>query len=422
MTGGAFCVLSIACASIPCAAAAPARRAAPRTADTLMVLRDVKITMRLGAPLRARIYRLSGKSLRPAVFSLERDTSEVRDRDARALAAAGYAVVIAAPRGGDDKHVGRDGYDAVEWINDQSWSDRRIVMAGTGEGANAAWNAAREHPEHLAAILARTPARPLGWSETDVRRTWIPALSIAGSAGSEQGTAIETDSVYASTTREGGVPSAYLVIGTLSDEQLADLEREWFDWAVGRGPLPPFLRKRVNYLSATDSTWRAAASFFAIAAVPTSFPLHTNAGPHSAPGGFLGDAARDDEPADTVPAEGKPYETLVGKTLEIVGRPSVTLWLDQPPATGLEVSLDQLLADGRVIPLGNSVGKLVPVDTAAPPPAHSRRWDFQAFPWTARTLELGTRLRLTVRGGGSVIYHDVERYSRVILPAARVLR
>ncbi len=386
--------------------------------DTLIVARDVKIGMRTGAPLRARIYRLSGKAMRPAVLSLEADTSEVRDRHARELAAVGFAVVIAVPRGGDDKHTGRDGYDAVEWINGQSWSDRRIVMAGAGEGANAAWNAAREHPPHLVAILARAPARPLGWSQTEIERTTVEALSIAGSAGAEQGTAIEIDSVYSTTPRLGGAPEAFLVIGSLSDATLAELEREWFDWAAGRAPRPTLLRNRVNYLVANDSTWRAAPSLEGIHALPTRFPLHTNAGPRNAPGGFLGDAARDEEPVDTVADAGKEYKTLLGAPLDVAGRPSVTLWLDRAPQGGVTVALDEVLAGGGTISLGQSAGRLIPADSTAPKSA-PRRWDFSDFTWTARTLVAGSTLRLTVRAAGSVIYHDTDRYSRVILPAVR---
>ncbi|MGH7654505.1 MAG: CocE/NonD family hydrolase [Gemmatimonadaceae bacterium] len=410
--GGAFSVLWCA------VALGLAVRAGAQQTDTLIFARDVKIKMHLGPALHARVYRPSGKALRPAIFSLEADTSEARDRGARALVAAGYAVVIAAPRGGDDKHVGRDGYDAVEWINDQSWSDRQIVMAGTGAGADAAWNAARERPPHLDAILARTPTRLLAWSPKDLERTAVSALSIAGSAGAPQGTAIENDSIYVTAAHPGGPPAAYLVIGTLAETQLADLEREWFGWAVGRGQLPALVRKRVNYLVANDSTWRAAASFAGIGAVPTSFPLHTNAGPRNAPGGFLGDEARDNEPADTLPAGGKEYKSLLGAPLDVAGRPSVTLWLDHVPEAGLEVRVDEVRADGATISLGQSGGRLVPPDTAAPKIAQ-REWVFDAFAWEARRLEAGSSLRLVVRGEGGVVYHDVDRYSRVILPVVR---
>lgn len=388
--------------------------------------RDVKIGMRVGAPLHAQIYRLSGAALRPTVFSLELDTTDARDRSARALAAAGYAVVIAAPRPGDDKHIGRDGYDAIEWINDQSWSDRRIVMTGTGEGANAAWNAAREHPPHLASIVARTPSRPLGWTETEVRRVVVSALSIAGSAGEEQGTAIETHSRYTKTARTGGAPAAYLVIGTLAPPDLELLERQWCDWAVGRGPPSPLLRKQVNYLVVNEGTWLDADSLEAIGARPTSFPLHSNAGPRAAPGGFLGETARDDEPADTVAAGDKSYETLLGGAVVLAGRPTVTLWLAYEPrpepfvARQIRVlSAMEVLADGSTVLLGTSAGVHDFADSTAAPGNGPGRWEFRSFPWIARRLAAGSKLRLTVHGPSTVIYHDIARYSRVILPVVK---
>jgi hypothetical protein len=416
ISGGAFCLSCILAVLI--AAGSTAALAAQQT-DSIIVARDVKIAMRTGAPLRARIYRPPGNTRRPAILSIEADTSAARDRNARELAAAGYAVVIAAPRAGDDdRRTGRDGYDAVEWVNGQSWSDQRIVMSGEGEGANAAWDAARERPPHLAAILARAPARRLGWSQTDLERTVVSALSIAGSTLGEQGMAIETDSAYAGTSRLGGAPEAYLVIGAFPESLLAELEREWFDWAVGRANRPTLLRNHVNYLMANDSTWRAAPSIAAIHAVPTRFPLHTNAGPRNAPGGFLGDAARDDEPVDTVSEGGKEYKALLGAALDVVGRPSVTLWADRAPQAGFEVALDNVLADGTVISLGRSAGRLMPADSTAAKNA-PRKWEFDVFAWMARELVGGSMLRLTVRGAGAVLYHDTERYSRVVLPVVR---
>ena len=413
--GGAFCVLCAAAGLIPFA------RAVAQAADTVIVSRDVKIALRRGAALGARIYRPSGKVPHPVIFSLEVDTSAARDSEASALAAAGYAVVIATPRPGDDQHVGREGSDAIDWISDQPWSDRRIVMTGTGDGADAAWSTARERPAHLAAILARTPTHALAWDSTALARTSVSALSIAGSAGAPQGSAITVDSQYMSVDRAGGPPAAYIVIGTMPDGQLAGLEREWLGWAVGRGPLPTLLRSRVNYFMSTDSTWRAASSFAEIKAVSTSFPLHSNAGPRNPPGGFLGDAARDDEPVDTVGADGKEYKTLLGVPLELVGRPTLTLWLDRTPAVGATVALDEVLAGGGTVSLGETAGHVVPADTAAPKSAQ-RKWEFAAFPWVARRLVPGSTLRLTVRAAGAVVYHDTDHYSRVILPVVRAAR
>ncbi len=418
--GGAFCVLFVACCALPIAPAAA------QAGGEIIFAPDVKIGMRTGVPLHARVYRPSGAALVPTIFSLEVDTTEARDKNARALAAAGYAVIVATPRDGDDKHIGRDGYDVIEWVNTQSWSNRAVVMTGTGEGANAAWNAAREHPEHLASIIARAPARPLGWTDTEVRRVLIPALSIAGSAGEEQGTAIETHDRYVKIPHPGAIPLAYLVIGSLDRSTLDQLERQWCDWAVGRGQLPPLLRKHVNYFVVNQGTWLGADSLAAIGAKPTSFPLHTDAGPRAAPGGFLGEAPRDEEPVDTVPEGGKSYETLLGAALDIAGRPTVTLWLKHDllpllPAVsaGRRVSIEEVLADGTVALLGTSGGAPRAVDTTAVVKGGPDRWEFSSFPWIARKLASGSKLRLRVEGAGIVIYHDTDRYSRVILPVVK---
>ena len=122
--------------------------------------------------------------------------------------------------------------------------------------------------------------------------------------------------------------------------------------------------------------------------------------------------------ADTLPAGGKEYKSLLGAPLEVAGRPSVTLWLDHVPQAGLGVAVDEVRADGAVISLGQSAGRLIPADTAAPKIAQ-REWKFDAFPWVARRLMAGSSLRLTIRGEGGVVYHDIDRYSRLILPVVR---
>jgi hypothetical protein len=415
--------------------AIPFGTGAAQATGEIIVARDVKIGMRTGAALRARVFRPSGKAPRPTILSLETDTTDAREQSARALAAAGFAVVIAAPRGdgtqvgreGYDKQVGRDGHDAIEWINDQAWSDHRVVMVGTGEGANAAWSTARERPPYLIAIVSRIPARPLRWTDAEVARVAVPALTVAGAAGEPQGSAIETFLRYSRSG--GGAHVGFLVVGTLSAGQFQDLEQQWSDWTLGRGPSPPLLRGRVNFMVATDGSWRSADSFEAIGAVLTTYPLHTDAGPRAPPGGFLGRGARDEEPADTVAAGGKIYETLLEAPLDLAGRPTVTLWLAyEAPRVALvtslvlAVSLDEVLADGRIVSLGTSAGQHDFADSTASPGNGPARWDFASFPWIARRLAAGSKLRLTVNGQSTVIYHDVERYSRVVVPVVRGAR
>jgi X-Pro dipeptidyl-peptidase (S15 family) len=398
--------------------AIPSAAACAQDAAPIVVARDVKISMRLGPALRARVYRPGGTALRAAILSIESDTSAERDRASRALAAAGYAVVIAEPRGGDDKHVGRDGYDAIEWIGDQPWSDRKVVMIGAGEGANAAWNAAREHPPYLNSIVTRAPARPVTWTDAEYRRVSLPALIIAGPMGEPQGAAVEAFARYAEAG--GGTHVEFVVIGALKPSQLEDVEEQWCAWTFGRGSPPPMLRKRVNYMFMTDSSWRAADSFAAIGAVPTGYPLHTDAGPRTLPGGFLGGSARDDEPADTVAASGKTYETLVNTPVDLIGQPTVTLWLSHAVEKGLQVALDEVRPDSTVAPLGTSAGHFKPVDSTSVQGKGPGRWEFDAFPWIATRIAGGAKIRLTVRGGETVVvYHDTDRYSRLMLPEVK---
>ncbi len=409
----------------------PLATAAAQGGDEIIVARSVKIGMRTGAPLVARIFRPPGKTLRPAILSLETDTSASREQNARALAIAGYAVVLAAPRAGDDdKHTGRDGYDAIEWINDQPWNDRRIVMIGTGEGASAAWNTAREHPPRLVAILARTPLRPLGWTRTELSRLTVVSLTVTGAFTEQQGSAVGT---YNEVVDAGGpaASGAFIVIGTLSETTARLLEFEWFNYTLGGGRMPDLVRKRVNYMTVTDSTWHAADSFAEIGATPTSFPLHTDAGPRAAPGGFLGGAAQDIEPADTIPLNGKTYQTLLNAPLELVGRTTATLWFAKGSAGKPQLTLEEVRRDSSVVLIGTSAGaKFVPpkanpddegkIAAVGQPEADPtvERWDFP-FEWAAARLAAGSFLRLTVRAPGAILRHDDLRYSRLILPVLK---
>ncbi len=58
--------------------------------------------------------------------------------------------------------VGRDGYDLVEWIAAQPWSDGRVVMYGGSFVGMTQWRTAAQHPPHLAAIAPYVAIYP-GW-------------------------------------------------------------------------------------------------------------------------------------------------------------------------------------------------------------------------------------------------------------------
>ncbi len=58
--------------------------------------------------------------------------------------------------------VGRDGYDVVEWIAKQPWSDGHVVMYGASFFGMTQWRTAAQVPPHLSGIAPYVPIYP-GW-------------------------------------------------------------------------------------------------------------------------------------------------------------------------------------------------------------------------------------------------------------------
>ncbi len=132
------------------------------------------IPMRDGVELEAWIWRPSALEGRaPAVLTLTQyDIDGARRGTPSKFTQRGYVFVQAYVRGrgrsGGDKsdnlglQVGRDGYDLVEWIARQPWSDGRVVMYGGSFVGMTQWRTAAQHPPHLASITPYVPIYP-GW-------------------------------------------------------------------------------------------------------------------------------------------------------------------------------------------------------------------------------------------------------------------
>jgi uncharacterized protein len=132
------------------------------------------IPMRDGVELEAWIFKpshLTNKT--PTVLELTQyDIDSGRHRDFEEFVSRGYVFVQALVRGrgrsGGVKsdnlglQVGRDGYDAVEWIAKQPWSDGHIFMYGGSFIGMTQWRAAAQHPPHLSGIAPYVPIYP-GW-------------------------------------------------------------------------------------------------------------------------------------------------------------------------------------------------------------------------------------------------------------------
>lgn len=143
-------------------------------ADSVEVFRDLEIEMRDGVVLRADLYRPSGQvaPLPTLVVRTPYGKSDVPSAlvDYGALAGNGYAVVVQDKRGrhasdGEysllrDHSTGshQDGYDTVEWIARQPWSDGRVGAFGLSYLGETAMGAAVAAPEPLRAVVAIQPA------------------------------------------------------------------------------------------------------------------------------------------------------------------------------------------------------------------------------------------------------------------------
>lgn len=160
------------------------------------------IPVRDGVALESWITKPSNLRVKvPTVLTLTQyDLDGGRHADSPGYyARRGYAFVQAYVRGrgrsGGVKsdnlgtQVGRDGYDLVEWIASQPWSDGRVVMFGGSYVGMTQWQTAAQLPPHLAAIAPYVPIYP-GW---DIPNTnGIPQAQTALILGYVSGRSLNT--------------------------------------------------------------------------------------------------------------------------------------------------------------------------------------------------------------------------------------
>jgi len=160
------------------------------------------ISMRDGVELEAWVFKPSNlKGKAPTVLTLTQyEIDGGRGEDFLTFVRRGYVFVQVLVRGrgrsGGVKsdnlglQVGRDGYDVVEWIARQPWSDGRVVMYGGSYVGMTQWRTAAQHPPHLSAIAPYVPIYP-GW---DIPNTnGIPQAWTTVILGYVSGRALNTD-------------------------------------------------------------------------------------------------------------------------------------------------------------------------------------------------------------------------------------
>jgi putative CocE/NonD family hydrolase len=123
--------------------------------------------MRDGAKLNATIFKPKNQSgALPVIFTFTPYISDTYQDRALYFAKNGYvyALIDVRGRGNSEGHFepfvneGRDGYDAVEWLAKQPWSNGKVMMWGGSYAGFDQWTTIKEAPPHLATIVPAAAA------------------------------------------------------------------------------------------------------------------------------------------------------------------------------------------------------------------------------------------------------------------------
>lgn len=144
---------------------------------------NVRVPMRDGTLLSADVWRGADGGRRTTLVArtpYNKNTAEQQER-AAAYVAHGYNFVDMDVRGRGDsdgsfepwRSEGRDGYDTIEWIAGQDWSDGNVVTWGQSYLGCIQWMTALEQPPHLRAMIVYVaPSDPFEDNPTGVPIPW----------------------------------------------------------------------------------------------------------------------------------------------------------------------------------------------------------------------------------------------------------
>src|SRR5579862_8803690 len=271
---------------LACAAALPAAADASEVGPGYDIQMSRLVSVRDGVQLETWISKPSHNEGRlPTVLTLtqyEIDGGRHGD-EAGAYTRRGYAFVQAYVRGrgrsGGVKsdnlglQVGRDGYDLVEWIAAQPWSDGRVVMFGGSFVGMTQWRTAAQHPPHLAAIAPYVPIYP-GW---DVPNTnGIPQAWSAVILGYVSGRTLNDDFIRSDYWQKKMLEhyAQQAPFRTL-DEDIGIAQDDWW-MKDSRGRKLSFMKMWLDHVG--DKTFTLAAEPTRAQFAQMSFPVLTATG------------------------------------------------------------------------------------------------------------------------------------------------
>ncbi|HVP06668.1 MAG TPA: CocE/NonD family hydrolase, partial [Candidatus Acidoferrum sp.] len=122
---------------------------------------NVKVPMRDGIKLGTDIYRPDVAGQYPVILVRTPYKKEMMELQARYYARRGYVYAVQDCRGRFSSpgtwnpffNEPKDGYDAVEWLAVQPWSNGKVGMIGASYVGWVQWWAASEKPPHLTTII-----------------------------------------------------------------------------------------------------------------------------------------------------------------------------------------------------------------------------------------------------------------------------
>lgn len=234
----AFLVLLAACG--------PRWVAPDATAAGHVFERNVGVPMRDGIRLRADIMRPGGQGRFPTLVYRTPYDKEQERRDHTTFVAAlarGYAVVVQDVRGRyasegtfrPYQQEGQDGFDTIEWVAAQEWSNGAVGTFGLSYPGAVQWLAAVENPPHLKAMV---PAMTFASHENFIYAhgpfdlSWIDWAwnEIAPDSRVRQHLAgpSDSDQAMAAWNRQGAVMQGMLPLNRMN--ALQDTARFYYEW------------------------------------------------------------------------------------------------------------------------------------------------------------------------------------------------
>jgi putative CocE/NonD family hydrolase len=144
-----------------------------------------KVPLRDGVELNATLYfPRGGEARRPVILAMTPYIADRYHEFVLPVVRRGYVAAVLDVRGrGSSGGVftpfaqeAKDGYDVIEWIAAQPWSDGRIGMMGGSYGGFNQWSIAKERPPHLVTI-APTASSYMGIDFPALGGIW-PAYAI----------------------------------------------------------------------------------------------------------------------------------------------------------------------------------------------------------------------------------------------------